>query len=337
MDYVQNLKPSHYKLLQHAASQIAGRKPRRSAPNFAVPREKQHRARESPFKDIAGSTQNEIVNWLKEDAHQPQQGGGLHSAVVDTFDTLHKYYQQAEDKTVPHVKKISNTLENVGTTGRVQVDVAADDFLHRAGLRHHRKYQDGEITDEFRDHMDLHKDAYMGVNDRKGTDRFKYIQRHSTDKYATYLDRDGKVVVAFRGTSPKQAANNNDLIEDAHVASGNVKNMSDYASYKNHIKSMIDEYGSGNVSLSGYSLGGSKAVQLTQEKDLRSHLGNTVALAPGMSPLDSELKQKAKDHKISYMYNHSDNVANALLQHSGANHTVGYSEYDPVKAHMILD
>ena len=107
MNYVQNLKPSHYKLLQHAASQIAGRKPRRSAPNFSVPREKQHRARESPFKDIAGSTQKDIVNWLKEDAHHPQIGGGLHSAVVDTFDTLHKYYNHAEDKTVPHVKKLA--------------------------------------------------------------------------------------------------------------------------------------------------------------------------------------------------------------------------------------
>ena len=336
MNYVQNLKPSHYKLLQHAASQIAGRKPRRSAPNFSVPREKQHRARESPFKDIAGSTQKDIVNWLKEDAHHTQQGGGLHSAVVDTFDTLHKYYKQADDKTVPHVKKIGTALKNIGNTGRVQLDVAADDFLHRAGLRHHKKYENDEISDEFKDHMDLHKDAYLGVDERKGTGRFKYIQRHSTDKYATYLDRNGKAVVAFRGTSPKQALNNNDLVEDVHVASGNVKNMSDYASYKNHVKNMIDEFGSGNVSLSGYSLGGSKAVALTQEKDLRSHLGNTIALAPGMSALDSDLKQKANDHKISYMYNHSDSVANALLEHSGANHTVRYSEKDPIKAHMII-
>ena len=336
MNYVQNLKPSHYKLLQHAASQIAGRKPRRSAPNFSVPREKQHRARESPFKDIAGSTQKDIVNWLKQDAHHYNVGGGLHSAVVDTFDTLHKYYNHAEDKTVPHVKKIGTALKNIGNTGRVQLDVAADDFLNRAGLRHHKKYENDEISDEFKDHMDLHKDAYLGVDERKGTGRFKYIQRYSTDKYGTYLDRNGKAVVAFRGTSPKQALNNNDLVEDVHVASGNVKNMSDYASYKNHVKNMIDEYGSGNVSLSGYSLGGSKAVALTQEKDLRSHLGNTIALAPGMSALDSDLKQKANDHKISYMYNHSDNVANALLEHSGANHTVQYSEKDPIKAHLLL-
>ena len=337
MNYLRNLKPSHFKLLQHAAGQIAGRKPRRSAPNFNVPRHRQHRARESPYKDIAGSTQNELVSWMKDDAHHAQVGGGLHSAFVDTMDVLHGYYKKAEDKTVPHVKKIGSALTNVANTGRVQLDVAADDFLHRAGLRHHKKYESGEINDEFKDHMELHKDAYMGVEDRKGTKRFQYLKRHSTDKYGTYLDRNGKVVVAFRGTSPKQALNNNDLIEDAHVASGDVTNMSDYASYKNHVKSMIDEYGSGNVSLSGYSLGGSKAVQLTQENELRSHLGNTVALAPGMSPLDSDLAKKANDHKISYMYHHNDNVANALLQHSGANHTVQYNETDPVKAHMILD
>ena len=100
---------------------------------------------------------------------------------------------------------------------------------------------------------------------------------------------------------------------------------------------MIDKYGSGNVSLSGYSLGGSKAVQLTQEKDLRSHLGTTVALAPGMSPLDDQLRQKARDHKIDYFYHHNDGVANALLAHSGANHTVHYSERDAVKSHMLLD
>ena len=120
------------------------------------------------------------------------------------------------------------------------------------------------------------------------------------------------------------------------MASGDVRAMSDYQSYKNHVQNMIDEYGSGNVSLSGYSLGGSKAVQLTQEKELRSHLGTTVALAPGMSPLDSQLQQKARDSKIDYFYHHNDGVANSLLAH-GVNHTVHYSEDDAVKSHMLLD
>ena len=325
-------------LVKHAASQIAGRKAKGHAPDFKIPREKQYRARYSPFKDIADcSSKEELIGWMKDDGHTAQEGGGLHSAFVDSMDVLHKHWKHAVDRAHPHVQKIEKTLHNVAETGRVQVDVEADDFLHRIGLRHHKKYQDDKVNDEHKDHALLHKDAYLSVDDRKGTGRFSYIKKHSTDKYGTYLDKNGKVVIAFRGTSPKEAVNNNDLIEDVHVASGDVRGMSDYASYKNHVKNMIDEYGSGNVSLSGYSLGGSKAVQLTQEKELRSHLGTTIALAPGMSPLDNELQQKARDHKIDYFYHHNDNVANALQSHSGANHTVHYSEKDPVKSHMLLD
>jgi len=336
MKYIQNLKPSHFKLLKHAAGQLAGRKPRRTAPNFNIPREKQYRAQSSPYKDIADCSKKELIKWLKEDAHHPQVGGGLHSAIVDSFDTLHKHYKAAEDKTVAHVRKIKGTLDNVANTARVQVDVEADDFLNDVGLRHHRKYKDDRVSDDMKDHFDLHRDAYKSLDEREGTDRFEYLQKHSTDDYATYLDKNGKVVVAFRGTSPSKGHLNNDFIQDIHVAAGDVRGMSAYKDYKNHVKNMIDEYGSGNVSLSGYSLGGSKAVQLTQDEDLRSHLGTTVALSPGMSPLDSQLKQKARDHKIDYFYHHNDGVANALLAHGGANHTVKYHQKDPFKAHMIL-
>jgi hypothetical protein len=337
MDYVRNLKPAQLKLLKHAASQIAGRKPRRTAPNFKVPREKQYRAHTSPYKDIANATKGELTTWLKEDAHHPQMGGGLHSAIVDSFDTMHKYYKDVEDKTIPHVKKIESTLQNVANTARVQVDVEADDFLHKVGLRHHKKYENDKLSDHMTDHFDLHRDAYKSIDERKGTGRFEYLQKHSTDDYGTYKDKDGKIVVAFRGTSPGKGIINNDFIQDVHVAAGDVKGMSAYKDYKNHVKNMIDEYGSGNVSLSGYSLGGSKAVQLTQDKELRSHLGTTVALSPGMSPLDSNLKQKANDQKIDYFYHHNDAVANSLLSHSAANHYVHYNQKDPIKAHMILN
>lgn len=337
MEYIDRLKPSQFKLLKHAASQLSGHKPRRSAPNFKVPREKQYRAHSSPFKDIANASKEELIQWLKEDGHKPQIGGGLHSAIVDSFDVLHKYYKDVEDKTVPHVKKIQSTLNNVANTARVQIDVEADDFLNRVGLRHHRKYDDDTVSEEIKDHMDLHRDVYKSLDQRKGTGRFEYLQKHSSDDFGTYKDKNVKIVVAFRGTSPDKGIINNDFVQDVHVAAGDVKGMARYKDYKNHIKNMVDEYGSGNVSLSGYSLGGSKCVELTQDKDLRSHLGNTMALSPGMSPLDSNLKQKARDEKISYFYHHNDNVSNALIGHSGANHTVQYSEKNAIKAHMILN
>ena len=219
------------------------------------------------------------------------------------------------------------------------MDVAADDLLHRIGLRHTRKYDSASVDDQLRAHALMQKDAYLGVNDRKGTDRFEYIKRYSTDKYATYkdLDNDGKVVVAFRGTDPKQAIHNNDLIEDVNIAAGNVNAISEFDDYKNHVARMLDEYGDGNVSLSGYSLGGAKAVALTRDQELRSRLGTTMALAPGITATDKHLADKAHDTKIQYYYHHTDNVANALLNHGGSNHHVFYNQYDPLKAHMVLD
>ena len=84
-------------------------------------------------------------------------------------------------------------------------------------------------------------------------------------------------------------------------------------------------------------MGGAEAVHLTQDKRLRSHLGQTIAIPPGHSPLDDMHKMKARDHKISYIYGHNDAVANSLLEHSGANHHVLYDESDALKSHLLLD
>ena len=103
--------------------------------------------------------------------------------------------------------------------------------------------------------------------------------------------------MAFRGTDPKDALHNNDLVEDVNIAAGNVNAISEFDDYKNAIANLLEEYGDGNVSLSGYSLGGGKAVALTQDKDLRSRLGTTMALAPGMTATDPHLREKAHDIK----------------------------------------
>ena len=356
---VEEMNPREYRVIRHAASQIAGRKAARHAYNFKIPREKQHRARYSPYKDIADASQQQVAKWMKDDGHQPQVGGGLFSAFTDAAQTIHNEYRNVNNKLdqagkditkgvvrdVQHFKDttgitpLERTLTNMAEVTGTNVDVEADDFLHRIGLRHHKKYEDDKISDDFRDHARLQKDAYLGLNDRKGTDRFEYMNHYSTDKYATYLDKnnEGKVVIAFRGTSPKEALHNNDLVEDINIAAGNVNAISEFDDYRNHVKRMLDEYGDGNVSLSGYSLGGGKAVALTREGDLRNRLGQTFAIAPGITSNDRDLRGKAHDTKINYIYHHNDFVANSLMPHSGSNHTVLYSERNPVKSHMLLD
>ena len=341
--YIENLKSSHFKIIQHAASQIAGRKAKKHAPNFKIERSRQHRARESAYKDIADSTQKQVATWMKQDRHHHVEGGGLFEAFGDAVGVLHHHARNEQggglfDTIGAHAKKIHGALGNVAETARVNIDVGADDFLHRVGLRQERKYKDDSVSKNFRDHARLHKDAYLSVNDRVGTKRFEYLKDKSTGKYGTYKDREtGKIVVGFRGTSPGQALTNNDLVEDAHIAAGTVKDMSEYEDYVNHIQGLVKEHGSGNVSLSGYSLGGGKVLELMQDDRIRSDMGQAHALAPGVTALDGKLKQKATDHKISMFYHHNDAVANSMLEHSGSNHTVHYSEANPINSHMLLD
>ena len=339
--FLENMAPHHYEVVRQAAHQIAGRKPKRKHYNFNIPREKQHRARYSPFKDIADASQEQMIQIMRDQGVKRMQGGGLFSAFEDVVSTIHNEVRNATETAAEKVGlgKLKDTLDNVAGTAGVQIDIGADDFLHRVGLRHHGKYQSADVDDNLKAHALLHKDAYLKLNDRKGTDRYTYLKNKSTDKYATYLDtaNEGKVVMAFRGTDPKDALHNNDLVEDVNIAAGNVNAISEFDDYKNTIANLLEEYGDGNVSLSGYSLGGGKAVALTQDKDLRSRLGTTMALAPGMTATDPHLREKAHDTKIQYYYKHSDMVANSLLSHGGSNHHVWYDEMNPLKAHLALD
>ena len=300
-----------------------------------------------------------MIQFMKEDGMKRQMGGGLFSAFEDVVGTIHNEIKQKASEfkeTIDHtaadfgekykafekeagLTPLRNTLGNMAGSAGLQLDIEADDFLHRVGLRHQRKYTSSEVDENLKAHALLHKDAYLKLADRHGTDRFDYLKEQSTDKYAVYLDKnnDGQVVMAFRGTDPKEAIHNNDLIEDINIAAGNVNAISEYDDYRNKLSNLLDEYGDGNVSLSGYSLGGAKAVALTREADFRSRLGTTMALSPGMTATDASLASKAHDSKIQYYYNSSDPVANALLSHGGSNHHVFYGERNPLDAHMTLD
>ena len=338
MHYIENLKTREFNQIRHAAGQIAGRKATKHTHNYELPRDLQHRKHQSPFKDIASSSKQELIQYFKEDSHKNDD---LFRAFSHTVGLMHKTVKHHEDKggsLSDHLQRVKRTLGSLANSARVNIDVTADDFLHRIGLKQERKYQSGEISNTFRDHARLHQDAYLKLNERKGTAQYDYMKEDSTDRYATYKHKqNGKVVVALRGTKPQDMLLNNDGVTNLHIAAGKVGEMNHYDDNVNHVKNMIKKYGAGNVSLSGYSKGGAEAIHMTQDKRIRSHLGQTVALAPGHSPLDDLHKQKATDHKISYLYHHNDPVANNLLEHSGANHHVMYDSADPIKSHLFLD
>ena len=137
--YVENLRPSHFKLIQHAASQIAGRKAKRHAPNFEITSSERRRGRNSPFKDIADSTQAEISSWVLEDGHQHVEGGSLAEALQTTMGVMHHRLGGGFNLSDLHHSKVSAVFKNLAHTAGVQLDVGADNFLHRIGLKHARK------------------------------------------------------------------------------------------------------------------------------------------------------------------------------------------------------
>ena len=111
--YVQQLKPSHYKLVQHAASQIAGRKAKRHAPNFKVSEEERRRGRHSAFKDIADSRQSDVAKWIAEDGHKHVEGGSLAEAFQHTVGVMHKRMGGGFDLSDLHISKVKSVMENL--------------------------------------------------------------------------------------------------------------------------------------------------------------------------------------------------------------------------------
>ena len=91
--FIEDIEPKNYRVIRHAAAQIAGRKPRKYHYDYKIPRDKQHRARQSPYKDIADATQEQMIQFMKEDSLKRQMGGGLFSAFEDVASTIHNEVQ----------------------------------------------------------------------------------------------------------------------------------------------------------------------------------------------------------------------------------------------------
>lgn len=100
--------------------------------------------------------------------------------------------------------------------------------------------------------------GYTILNEYSGPDRTVY-QNNQT----------GKVVVAYRGTNPK---NWRDLTTDAAMALN--LHTHRFTNSDNITKKVIERYGKGNVSLTGHSLGGSQALYFSDKYGVHSEAYN---------------------------------------------------------------
>ena len=337
----------HWRTIQNVAHQIAGRKARRGHHHLDIPREMQDRRRQSAFKDIAASHKEQITGWLREDGDHSQHveqadGGSLTNALRHTLHVAHHVYRRDLERSGgaldlhKGVKRLGTMLGDTAKVLGVQADVAGDKFLHHLGVRKHLKYRSAEGNDSMALHARLNREVYKENPGDVGA--LRYSAEDSTKDYGVFHDGHHKAYMVFRGTDPSKITENNDLIDDARIATGLTGEMTTNSGAQAKLRELIQRHGDHNVNVSGYSLGGGRMLQAIQSSDIYKGLGDdNFALAPGLTTGHPQFKKFATYSKMQYAYHHNDVVANGLLAHKNDQHHIFYDEANPVKGHLFLD
>ena len=280
--------------------------------------------------------------------HHDRVGGGLFEDVgnfvqKDVIEAGAKQVQnevenvnRAITKDIPKgLERVGNTLEGTGKMMGVQADIAADDFLNKVGIRKQKRYHSAHITDEMTLHARLNKEVYKG--ERGDVDGWSYLSKDSNNDYGVW-EKDGEAMMVFRGTDPSKAFKNMDLVDDGRIATGTTLELDTNKSARDKMLELLDRYGDHKVNTSGYSLGGGRQLQLLNDNDIYSRLGDkSYSLAPGLTAFNPNLKKYSTYDKVHYVYGHNDMVANSLLANKNDNHSVFYNYSDGLKAHLFLD
>ena len=334
LEHLRKMSDKDFRIVKQVANQLAGRKPRRGHLNYNVQKQDTDRRHQNPFKDIAKAHRNELISWIKEDGHTRNDAGELGDAFRKTLHTLHRAHVAEVKKggSIDFIRRTGSTLHNLGKTYGAQADILADDFLSKVGLRK-RRYTSAEVDEQTRLHARLALETYKGADKREAVDGWAYNRDHSTDHWGVY-EKDGHRIIHARGTDPGQALFNSDLANDAQIAVGDHPSIG-AGDLKHKIKQLLDESGDGNVSLSGYSLGGSKMLSAAlNDSDIHSRISDkNVVISPGFTAASD--RRMANLDKMQYVYHAHDAVANNLLQHSTDNHKVHYdaNKLNPVDYH----
>ena len=345
--HIDRLSDKNFNFLRECANQIAGRRQRRkTAFNFRVPKSMQRRARWNAFKDIAASSRGEIRKWIKEDAHHPSvEGGSLSDAFRHTVHVLHQTHVRdlKEHKkggsitgligdATHYLKRGHEVLENVAGTTLMQADILADDALDRIGLRKAR-YGRLKRTEANRLHARLSKEAYKAHGKRGTVDGWDYDD--GTDRYGVWK-RGNQRIVHWRGTRPdKNVVASGDLDADGKIAMGETDSMYGLDDDKKIVTDLLDK--GFDVSVSGYSLGGGRALAVANDDAIYKRLGtNNHVISPGISHMNPHLKKLAHFDKFHYTYNAFDPVASSFLNVANDNHEVERKFRDPLSAHTTF-
>ena len=138
------------------------------------------------------------------------------------------------------------------------------------------------------------------------------INEKLSNKNATVLNNDNKVVISYRGTDLK---NPSDLIADTEILLGRDKikiNLHDRFDEANNLYNKVkDEYPNSDITLTGHSLGSAEAIYVGTKNNTRS-----ISFNEGTSPLDaifSQFGNKESNKKQTVYITAKDIISNLSI------------------------
>ena len=216
-----------------------------------------------------------------------------------------KFKKEMEDRGIDTSKleQIADMLKGQGSLDENKRNALYTGFLlSKAGKPSRTSLTEQETTRA--QSIEASKLAYLH------DDNFQTAQEHLDSismEGAGVIDRDlsstdaivikkpnGKVEIAYRGTQLTGKPSLEDLYTDANVALGTDRTTAQFERADTQLKAAIEKYGLANIDhLTGYSLGGTKALTLGQANNIESTSFNPFIgkrLARGINTTDAQHK-----------------------------------------------
>jgi hypothetical protein len=131
----------------------------------------------------------------------------------------------------------------------------------------------------------------------------------SESRTHTSFEKDGKLVVAFRGTDlNNKTRRKSDLKTDANIGLTTEEHTSRFKSADSTTRTANNLYGRENVTLTGHSLGGSLGISASKK-----HKNNAVVFNPGHSPLDVSTPLSRKQKQITAYTTLVDPISGSIV------------------------
>ena len=133
---------------------------------------------------------------------------------------------------------------------------------------------------------------------------YKYQPEFSSEKFAVYKNKKGRYQLAVRGTVPMHGLGeqSGDLGQDVAIMKGSFnQNSSQVVDARNLVQKILDSdpKARGNIGLNGHSLGGRIILEALHDPRNEGIFRDSVALAPGFSPLGDQAEQARQEKLIT--------------------------------------